>query len=204
MNSKTSRVKSSAQYRNLPRRRTSRRKMWVLLISTAVLALILVGVAIFRVGAGRPKESTATAPDSSLPLAQAGAPLRGGHVPALIPQAIPTPRAVPEGQPAPKLNMPVQEFDFGRVSRDALVTHIFTVSNLGTADLHITTLVTSCGCTTAELTSSVIPPGQRAELKVIFDADFHPVQGSVTRSVWMATNDPGQPWVEIRMTGFVE
>ncbi len=204
MNSKTSRVKSSAQYRNPPQRHPNRWKMWVPLISTAVLALILVGVAIFRVGVGRLKESTTTASEPSLPLARAGAPLRGGHVPALIPRVIPTPRAVPEGQPAPKLNMPVQEFDFGRVSRDALVTHIFTVNNLGTADLHITTLVTSCGCTTAELTSSVIPPGQRAELKVIFDADFHPVQGSVTRLVWMATNDPGQPWVEIRMTGFVE
>lgn len=83
------------------------------------------------------------------------------------------------------------------------VTHIFAVQNAGEADLVISNLVTSCGCTTAGLSSSVIPPGQRADLTVTFDANFHPTQGEVTRLVWFATNDPTQPWVEVRVTADV-
>jgi hypothetical protein len=61
-------------------------------------------------------------------------------------------------------------------------------------------LVTSCGCTVAHLTSDVISPGERADLTVTFDADYHPTQGDVVRLVWFATNDPTQPWVELRLT----
>jgi hypothetical protein len=68
----------------------------------------------------------------------------------------------------------------------------------------IQNLVTSCGCTTAELSSNVIPPGQRADLTVTFDPDFHPTEGEVVRLVWFATNDPTQPWVEVRFTAEVE
>lgn len=60
-----------------------------------------------------------------------------------------------------------------------------------------------CACTTAELLSSVIPPGRRADLSVTFDADFHETRGEVTRLVWFATNDPTQPWVEVRITADV-
>jgi hypothetical protein len=84
------------------------------------------------------------------------------------------------------------------------VTHIFAVQNTGTADLEIGNLVTSCGCTMAELSSNVIPPGERADLTVTFDANFHATRGQVTRLVWFATDDPTQPWVEIRIDADVQ
>jgi hypothetical protein len=79
------------------------------------------------------------------------------------------------------------------------VAHIFAVQNTGDADLEIGNLVTSCGCTTANLSTSIIPPGRRADLTVTFDPDFHATEGRVTRLVWFATNDPSQPWVEVRI-----
>lgn len=198
-----SRTRSSG-HRNSTHHPQNRWKGWIPIALTAVIALIIVGAAVFRAGAGVPEESTAASSSVLLPLSQAGRPLRGGHDPSLIPRVTPTARSVPAGQPAPRLDLPSQEFNFGRVSRDTVVTHVFPVNNLGTADLHITTLVTSCGCTTAELSSDTIPPGQRADLKVVFDADFHPVKGSVTRLVWLGTDDPAHPWVEIRLEGYVE
>ena len=75
------------------------------------------------------------------------------------------------------------------------MVHTFAVQNTGDVDLRISNLVTSCGCTVAKLTNDVIPPGQRADLMVTFDADFHPTSGETTRLVWFATNDPAQPWV---------
>ncbi|MGC8839395.1 MAG: DUF1573 domain-containing protein [Anaerolineae bacterium] len=99
--------------------------------------------------------------------------------------------------------MPEREHDFGRIYARWDVSHIFPIQNRGTADLILTNLVTSCGCTTAELSSTVIPPGHRADLTVTFDANFHPVRGKVSRLVWFATNDPAQPWVEVRITADV-
>ena len=78
------------------------------------------------------------------------------------------------------------------------------MQNTGTAGLEISNLVTSCGCTVAELSSSVIPPGERADLAVTFDADYHPTSGVVTRLVWFATNDPTQPWIEMRIDADVQ
>ena len=52
--------------------------------------------------------------------------------------------------------------------------------------------------------SNVIPPGERAGLTVTFDASFHTTRGEVTRLVWFATNDPTQPWVEVRITADVQ
>jgi hypothetical protein len=45
--------------------------------------------------------------------------------------------------------------------------------------------------------------GQRADLTVTFDPDFHATQGPVVRLVWFATNDPTQPWAEVRLTADV-
>ncbi len=63
--------------------------------------------------------------------------------------------------------------------------------------LEISSVVTSCGCTTANLSSSVISPGTRADLTVVFDPDYHDTVGPVTRVVWLETNDPDQPVVEV-------
>ena len=64
--------------------------------------------------------------------------------------------------------------------------------------------MTLCGCTTAKLSRSIIPPGQRADLTVTFDPDFHVTQAEVVRLVWFATNDPTQPWAKVRPTAGVK
>lgn len=175
----------------------------------AVGVVVILGLGLFnlwRTGAfaSPPPPSRSGDPGTLLPLAQAGPPVRAGHDPALIPETPPTPQPAPTGFPAPRLEMPEYSHDFGRVYARWEVSHIFAVQNTGTADLVINNLVTSCGCATAELSSSVIPPGHRADLTVTFDADYHPVRGAVTRLVWFATNDPARPWVEVRITADVQ
>jgi hypothetical protein len=139
-----------------------------------------------------------------LPLADAKLPLRGGHDMARIPRETPAPQPAPANVSLPRLDMPSMEYDFGSIPKSPDVAYIFSVQNTGTADLVIQNLVTSCGCTTAELTSSVIPPGQRADLTVTFDPDFHKTEGEVVRLVWFATNDPTQPWAEVRIVANVQ
>ncbi len=185
--------------------RKDERGKWVAVgIAAAVVGLMVLNL--WRTGAfaSPPSPSRSGDPAALLPLTTAGPLLRGGHDPAPIPEVPPTPWTPPAAQPVPRLEMPAREYDFGKVYARWTLSHIFPVHNRGTADLVITNLVTSCGCTTAELSSAVIPPGHRADLTVTFDADFHPVKGAVTRVVWFATNDPTNPWVEVRITATVQ
>jgi hypothetical protein len=105
---------------------------------------------------------------------------------------------VPPDQPQPNVAVPVVEYDFGSIpSGPGNVSQVFYIQNTGTEVLEISSVVTSCGCTTADLSSSVIPPGTRADLTVVFDPDYHDTGGPVTRVVWLETNDPDQPVVEL-------
>jgi hypothetical protein len=105
---------------------------------------------------------------------------------------------VPPDQPQPNLDVPVADYDFGTIpSGPGNVSQVFHIQNTGTEVLEISNVVTSCGCTIANLSSSVIPPGTRADLTVVFDPDYHETVGPVTRVVWLETNDPDQPVVEV-------
>ena len=100
--------------------------------------------------------------------------------------------------------------DWGEIDIDAgTVDHAFTITNNGTGDLKLHTVKTSCMCTIAYLkykneTSPEfgmhsksnfilsIPPGESAELMVIFDPAFHGPNGigPITRQILVDTNDP--------------
>ena len=169
-----------------------------------VIVIVLVGINLLSgASANKPPTVSRQDPAGLLPLAERRKPLKGGHDMARIPQQTPSPQPAPEDVALPKVDLPSVSYDFGRIPKRPDVVYVFAVQNTGSADLEIWNLVTSCGCTTAELSSSIIPPGQRADLTVTFDPDFHPTQGPVTRLVWFATNDPTQPWVEIRITADV-
>jgi hypothetical protein len=169
------------------------------------IVVVLVGFNLLSGASAKPPTpSRDENPADLLPLAEAQRPLKGGYDMARIPQQTPAPQTVPMGLDLPKLDLPTVSHDFGRIPGRPDVAHIFAVQNPGTKDLVISNLVTSCGCTTAELSSSVIPQGQRADLTVTFDPDFHLTLGQVVRLVWFATNDPAQPWAEVRIMANVQ
>ena len=177
--------------------------VWIAAVPVAIIAVLLFSAWQSGAFAKAPEPSRSGDPASLQPLADAGRVLRGGYNVALKPERTPAPQPAPVAVAVARLHAPTLSHDFGRIYERWDVTHIFAVQNTGDADLVISNLVTSCGCTVAELSSNVIPPGQRADLAVTFDADFHETSGEVTRLVWFATNDPTQPWVEVRVTADV-
>ena len=189
-----------------PRRKSSGLNPLVWLGGILAIVLVLVAVNLLQSGvfAELPTPSRSEKQVELLPLAKQMQPLTGDHDMARIPQQTPAPQPAPEGVALPTLDLPTDSHDFGRIPKQPDVAHVFSVQNTGTADLKIWNLVTSCGCTTAKLSSSIIPPGQRADLTVTFDPDFHVTQGEVVRLVWFATNDPTQPWAEVRFTANVQ
>ncbi len=104
---------------------------------------------------------------------------------------------LPEDGPQPQIELNEVFHDFGSVGATEIVTREFTVANMGEAPLTISRAYTTCGCTTAEFTSTFIPPGMVSVVTVRFDAGLHDAEGqTVRRGVIMENNDPDVPQAE--------
>ncbi len=114
-------------------------------------------------------------------------------------------------------------FDWGQINmKGGNVSKTFTIKNTGTDTLKLTNIKTSCHCTKAQIKigqdsspyfgmSSIsswigeVPPGQEAQLEVIFDPAYHGPQGvgPITRLVAVETNDQSNSRIEFSLTGTV-
>jgi hypothetical protein len=105
---------------------------------------------------------------------------------------------LPKGEPQPNIVIPETSYDFGTIGVKDVVEQTFVIRNTGDAPLTISRAYTTCGCTTAEISASVIPPGSVATVKLIFDAGFHDAAGqTVRRGLIIENNDPEQSQTEI-------
>jgi hypothetical protein len=78
------------------------------------------------------------------------------------------------------------EHDFGKVREGEKVGCIFTFQNTGTADLVITSAITSCGCTVPKYDAKPIIPGKTGNMEVIFDTSGR--FGIQTKTVTVKSN----------------
>lgn len=100
--------------------------------------------------------------------------------------------------PQPVITIPEDSYSFGSIGAKEIVTRSFIIRNEGDAPLTISRAYTTCGCTTAEISATIIPPGQVATVKIIFDAGFHEAGGqSVRRGLILENNDPRHSQAEI-------
>jgi hypothetical protein len=105
---------------------------------------------------------------------------------------------LPKDGPQPEIALSEAFFDFGSIGPSEMVRHDFIIANQGDAPLTIHRAYTTCGCTTAEFSSSVIPPGKVVVMTLVLDAGFHDVSGqTVRRGVIVETNDPNHSQIEI-------
>jgi hypothetical protein len=105
---------------------------------------------------------------------------------------------LPKDGPQPDILVSENFYNFGRVGATAVVSYDFAIKNDGDAPLTISRAYTTCGCTTAELTAAVIPPGKVSILRMTYDAGYHDARGqTVRRGVILENNDPDHPQLEI-------
>lgn len=97
----------------------------------------------------------------------------------------------------PKAVLPVDFHDFGKVKQSEIASRSFEIANHGDTPLVISSSYTTCGCTTAELSTTTIPPGKTGLLTIYFDGQKSMPGTKVRRGVILATNDPQRPQVEI-------
>jgi hypothetical protein len=94
-------------------------------------------------------------------------------------------------KPTPRLSVPDSYHSFGQIYRGEKVQHRFLLENVGTAELEIKKVRPSCGCTAAEPSQRVIPPGGEAYVEATFNSQNF--VGRVTKTVMVDTNDPSEP-----------
>ena len=63
-----------------------------------------------------------------------------------------------------------KEINFGTIHSNESVSKVFKIKNISTTNLIIKNIKTSCGCTVAKLSDSIINPNDKVELKVKFVA----------------------------------
>jgi hypothetical protein len=114
----------------------------------------------------------------------------------------------------PRIEVSPIEHDFGDIPR-GVSTATFQIWNSGEVDLKLTGISTSCGCTSAVVKyrgvssptfgmhnnpknwNMLILPGDTAILEVSYDSDLHPDSGLVERAVYIKSNDPFNPEVQV-------
>jgi hypothetical protein len=105
------------------------------------------------------------------------------------------------GGGAPDIDLAQSQTDIGVVTNGEIPTIEIPVRNLGTGDLIIEAVTTSCGCTSASITPEVIPAGGTGTLAIRYDSGAHGPDevGPVMRQIFIASNDPDKPEVEFRL-----
>jgi hypothetical protein len=104
----------------------------------------------------------------------------------------------------PRMAIPAVYHDFGEIGTSQVVEWVFAVQNQGDTPLIIQRAYTTCDCTTAKFSSSVIPPGKISLVTLRFDPSLHGFPGAtVRRGLIFDTNDPdhlqGEIWIQARI-----
>lgn len=108
----------------------------------------------------------------------------------------------------PAIEATPDSYDLGTVIYGEVVSHTFTVKNLGDEPLEILRLSTSCGCTNATIAEEdkIIAPGQSVDMLVTFDPAVHKDDsdlGDLARIIYIKTNDPKNPEIEVEIRASV-
>ncbi len=94
------------------------------------------------------------------------------------------------------------EISFGKIYQTGERVHeTVTLRNVGGENITIKSVSTSCGCTIAMLSDSVVAPGHETKIKV----EFNPAGyiGEVTKYIYIASSDPRNQLISIKMVGNV-
>jgi hypothetical protein len=128
-----------------------------------------------------------------------------------------------QANPEAKASVKETAHDWGEIGIDeGNVEKTFEIENMGSETLALSNVITSCMCTTAQLsfngnesplfgmhTKSAyvleLPPNETASLKVVFDPAYHGPSGlgPITRQVEVQTNDADRTKLNFSLTAYV-
>ena len=92
---------------------------------------------------------------------------------------------------SPEITFERTHHDFGKINTDRKVRARFKVTNKGNANLQISAVNPSCGCTSTVLGNWNLKPGESSEIEAVFDP--HGQRGLVRKSLTVVSNDTKNP-----------
>lgn len=93
------------------------------------------------------------------------------------------------------------DFDFGKIKKGDVVSHVFEVTNTGKNPLIISNVQPTCGCTVPDFTKDPILPGKTGKITLTFDsANF---DGVVHKTAEVYANVAKVP-IELRFTADIQ
>ena len=108
----------------------------------------------------------------------------------------------------PQIELTPKTFNFNEIEYGSIAEHTFKVKNLGTETLEIKRIATSCACTSAEVGKKILKPDEETNLKVIYNTglmgDSPHAKGEQERIIYIKTNDPINPQVEVTIHAYVK
>lgn len=104
----------------------------------------------------------------------------------------------------PTIQLPETNHEFGEIQQGEVARLQLPVRNIGTKDLHIESVSTSCGCTSASVEPTTIPPNSEGTLSISYDSGLHPDKGPIWRIVYIASDDPQTPEAQVELRGTVK
>jgi hypothetical protein len=175
------------------RARAQRRRRKIIPLAILVAGLVFISASLYWIASGSPAKA---ARDYRPEDVSSERPLLAVHeMEPFNPASVPF---LPKDGPQPKIALSETLYNFGSIGLNDVVTMEFVIANQGAAPLTISRAYTTCGCTTAEFTATIIPPGQVSIMNLVFDAGFHFTGGqTVKRGVIIESNDPRNPQTEI-------
>ncbi len=102
---------------------------------------------------------------------------------------------------SPKISVQPMTYDFGNIVQGEKVSHIFTITNTGGAELNIKNVRASCGCTAAKPEKNKLAPNESTDLKVEFNSAYK--SGKQIKYVYIESNDPENKQIKIEFDGNV-
>lgn len=109
--------------------------------------------------------------------------------------------ALPQETKVPKLVLSQEAWNFGEVWHPDSPTMTLIVRNEGNAELVLTNVTSTCGCTVVQPARDRIPAGENTEVTVRYNSEGK--QDHVDSKVIIESNDPVRPKVEMRIDGVV-
>jgi hypothetical protein len=120
---------------------------------------------------------------------------------ALAQAQVAPPAAAASSDASSKIQFAEPVYDFGKVSSGELVKHEYAFTNVGNAELEVSNVQPSCGCTTAGDWTRKVPPGKTGLIPIQFNSANY--GGPVTKTVTVTSNDKSQPTVVLQLKGTV-
>jgi len=97
----------------------------------------------------------------------------------------------------PRISVEPEAFDFGKVLQNKVLHKDFVIRNIGTEDLVIDRVSTTCGCTVAEGYAKLVKPGQSTTMDVQLQTRTY--NGRVERKVLIRSNDATRDPLELKV-----